>query len=289
MPPTNPPGDQRDWYLILDLDPKADATAIKAAHRRLARDVHPDVNTAADATQRMAELNRARDVLLDTAARAEFDRARQRRQMATAGMRRSPATGGFGRMKFSFGAEDGAASARPTTRSRPPSKPKDAATLAREAARWHFDPKAGAAQEDWYAFLRVHPWSNETEIQSGVRALVGQAGALELSPAEQQNRHAKLRMAWDVLGNRRKRTEYDASRGPWQPPRDLMDFYAFLGLRRGASIEEISSAVTEKSRGIGEKTWNLELRQRDAILREAWWILRDATRRTAYDKALGRG
>jgi hypothetical protein len=59
--------------------------------------------------------------------------------------------------------------------------------------------------------------------------------------------------------------------------------------RRGAGIEEISAAVTEKSRGIGEKTWNLELRKRDALLREAWWILRDPARRTVYDKALGRG
>ena len=32
----------------------------------------------------------------------------------------------------------------------------------------------------------------------------------------------------------------------------------------------------------------LELRQRDAILREAWWVLRDPTRRAAYDRALTR-
>jgi DnaJ-class molecular chaperone len=291
MPPTNPPGDQRDWYLILEIDPRADTAAIKAAHRRLARDLHPDVNNAHDATQRMAELNRARDVLLDSAARAEFDRGRIRQRMtASPGpMRRPPATAGMGRMKFSFGVDDGAAPPRTAPRRNMPPRQKDAETLAREAARWRFDPRGGLGQEDWYTFLGVHPWSNAGEIQAAVKAFVGQASARSLSPAEQETRHAKLRMAWDVLGNRHKRSDYDAARPPWQPGPDLMDFYAFLGVRRGAGIEEISAAVTEKSRGIGEKTWNLELRKRDALLREAWWILRDPARRTVYDKALGRG
>ncbi len=289
----NHPEQERDWYEILDVAPNADDAAIKAAHRKRARDAHPDVSGAIDATQRMAEINRARDVLLDRTARADFDRARLRARITTPPSARAkqPAPrrsglDGFARMKFSFG-EEGAARPSPSTRPQSPPRPKDPAAAAREAARWRFDAHAGPQQEDWYRFLAVHPWSTEAEVQAAVKLLVGQANALSLSPAEKESRQAKLRLAWETLGKRHNRTAYDAARPPWRPePGYQMDFYKFLGVRRGASNDELGAAVTQKSREIGDRPWNADLRSREALLREAWWILRDPTRRAAYDKAL---
>lgn len=296
MPRPNHPEQERDWYEILDVAPNADDAAIKAAHRKRARDAHPDVSGAIDATQRMAEINRARDVLLDRTARADFDRARLRARVTTPPTRpkqaapRGSGLEGFARMKFSFGAEgtDGAARAsRPTRPHTPPQRPKDPAAAAREAQRWRFDARAGPNQEDWYRFLGVYPWSTEAEVQAAVKLLVGQANAVSLSPAEKESRQAKLRLAWETLGKRHNRTAYDAARPPWEPqPGHQMDFYKFLGVRRGASNEELGAAVTQKSREIGDRPWNADLRSREALLREAWWILRDPTRRAAYDKAL---
>ena len=278
---------QPDWYAILQLPPNADAAAIKAAHRSRAREVHPDVNAAADANARMAELNRARDVLLDPAARAAYDRARGLANMATAGMRRgrpqgNAGTAGSGRMRFTFDTED-------PLRSGPRSEPEyTGSPRPGEAARWRFDARGGLGQEDWYAFLGVHPWSTEDEVSKAIQGLVGQSIATYLGPEERVDRQAKLRMAWEALGNHRKRMEYDRTRPPWQPRPGLQtDWYAFLGVRRRAEAEEIGEAVTRVSHEIGDRAWNAELRERQAKLREAWWILRDATRRAAYDAALG--
>ena len=64
---------EHDWYAVLGVARNATAGEIKAAHRRLARNLHPDVNPEAGAHERMSLVNRARDVLLDTQMRSEFD------------------------------------------------------------------------------------------------------------------------------------------------------------------------------------------------------------------------
>lgn len=66
----------KDYYKVLGVDAKADAAAIKAAYRRLARKFHPDVSKEASAEERFKEINEAHEVLGDPARRAEYDQLR---------------------------------------------------------------------------------------------------------------------------------------------------------------------------------------------------------------------
>ena len=63
-----------DFYEILQVHPSAYPEVIDAAYRRLARIYHPDRHPAPDAAARMAEINRAYDVLKDPGQRAAYDR-----------------------------------------------------------------------------------------------------------------------------------------------------------------------------------------------------------------------
>ena len=303
--------DSPDWYAVLEVKPDADADAIKAAHRRRARKLHPDVSNAPDATARMAELNRARDVLLDANQRSAFDRSREAAQPrrrfggigSFAGARaRTNANAGAsshaqaeprGRTRFTFAAGD-----TPTEREAEPKRydpasdhnaernaEREAARRKTEARRWHFD--SGPTQPNWYEFLGVQPWVTSTEVQAAVRALAPQAGDRALSVDEQRARQAKLAQAWETLGNAAKREAYDATLPPWQPTAPpLVDWYDLLGIRRDAPRDVVGEAVTRLSRETGTRLWNADLRLRDARLREAWWTLRDPARRAAYDAAL---
>jgi molecular chaperone DnaJ len=66
-----------DPYKLLQVDPEADVEIIQVAYRKLAQRYHPDVAHGAEAARRMAELNAARDLLVDPAARAAHDAARK--------------------------------------------------------------------------------------------------------------------------------------------------------------------------------------------------------------------
>ncbi|MDT3672369.1 MAG: DnaJ C-terminal domain-containing protein [Aromatoleum sp.] len=63
----------RDYYEVLGVARDASADDIKRAYRKLARKYHPDVNKAADAEQRMKEVNEANAVLSDPERRAAYD------------------------------------------------------------------------------------------------------------------------------------------------------------------------------------------------------------------------
>ena len=65
-----------DPYRLLQVHPEADAEIIQVAYRKLAQRYHPDVARDPEAARRMAELNAARDLLLDPAARAAYDHHR---------------------------------------------------------------------------------------------------------------------------------------------------------------------------------------------------------------------
>lgn len=293
--------DSPDWYAILDVRPDADADAIKTAHRRRARELHPDVSSAPDATARMAELNRARDVLLDAAQRSAFDRAREAAQprrrfgglgsFAAARARTNAGTGGpttSERTHFTFTTDDPIPATEPEPRRYARDAQRDAARRKSQARRWRFDPRGGTAQEDWYTFLGIQPWVTTTEVQASVRGLASEAGDRALSLEEQRARQAKLAMAWETLGNATTREAYDATQPTWTPGLGpIADWYDLLGIRRNATREVIGEAVTRLSREVGTRLWNADLRVRDARLREAWWTLRDAERRAAYDAALG--
>ncbi|WP_088283085.1 DnaJ C-terminal domain-containing protein [Ideonella sp. A 288] len=64
----------KDYYAVLGVPRDAAAGDIKKAYRRLARQHHPDVSQAADAGQRMSEVNEAYAVLSDVERRAAYDK-----------------------------------------------------------------------------------------------------------------------------------------------------------------------------------------------------------------------
>ena len=64
----------QDLYEILDVPRDADADTIKKAYRRLARQLHPDVNPDPGTHDRFKEVTRAYEVLSDPQKRAAYDR-----------------------------------------------------------------------------------------------------------------------------------------------------------------------------------------------------------------------
>jgi molecular chaperone DnaJ len=63
----------RDYYEVLGVSREASETEIKKAFRRLARELHPDVNREADAEERFKEAAEAYEVLSDAERRRTYD------------------------------------------------------------------------------------------------------------------------------------------------------------------------------------------------------------------------
>jgi molecular chaperone DnaJ len=63
----------RDYYATLGVPPNASADDIKKAYRRLARQLHPDVNPSAEAQERFKEVTAAYEVLSDPQKREIVD------------------------------------------------------------------------------------------------------------------------------------------------------------------------------------------------------------------------
>lgn len=66
---------KRDFYDVLSVPRSASAEDIRRAHRRLARQLHPDVNKSPDAARQFAAVQEAYEVLSDDHKRAVYDRA----------------------------------------------------------------------------------------------------------------------------------------------------------------------------------------------------------------------
>ncbi len=64
----------QDLYDLLGVAREADADAIKKAYRRLARQLHPDVNPDPETQEKFKEVSRAYEVLSDPQKRAAYDR-----------------------------------------------------------------------------------------------------------------------------------------------------------------------------------------------------------------------
>jgi molecular chaperone DnaJ len=65
---------ERDYYELLGVARDADDAQIKKAFRRLARELHPDVNDAPDADEQFRAVAEAYEVLSNTETRALYDR-----------------------------------------------------------------------------------------------------------------------------------------------------------------------------------------------------------------------
>ncbi len=65
---------KRDYYEVLGVAKGANADDIKKAFRKMARQLHPDVNKAPDAEAKFKEVNEAYEVLSDDQKRAAYDR-----------------------------------------------------------------------------------------------------------------------------------------------------------------------------------------------------------------------
>ena len=63
----------RDYYAILGVPRDASAEQIKRAYRKLARELHPDVNPDAAAQQRFQDVTAAYEVLTDPQKRQIVD------------------------------------------------------------------------------------------------------------------------------------------------------------------------------------------------------------------------
>jgi DnaJ-class molecular chaperone len=70
----------KDYYKVLGVERGADAKAIGAAFRRLARQHHPDVNKDPKAADRFKEINEAVQVLSDPAKRGRYDQMLEMRE-----------------------------------------------------------------------------------------------------------------------------------------------------------------------------------------------------------------
>lgn len=79
-----PPAPGSSLYDVLGVPETATASVIRRAFRERARQLHPDLNAAADATARFAELQNAYETLTDAARRAAYDRARRQQRAAPA-------------------------------------------------------------------------------------------------------------------------------------------------------------------------------------------------------------
>lgn len=64
---------KRDFYDVLGVDQNASEQEIKKAYRKLARQYHPDVNSADDAEDKFKEVKEAYDTLSDSQKRAHYD------------------------------------------------------------------------------------------------------------------------------------------------------------------------------------------------------------------------
>ena len=99
-----------DHYEVLGVDRNATPEEIKKAYRRLARELHPDVNPSAEAQERFKLVTHAYDVLSDPQQREQYDLGPQ------AGFGGAQGFGGFGDIFETFFGGGGGGARGPKSR-----------------------------------------------------------------------------------------------------------------------------------------------------------------------------
>jgi len=198
-------GHEQDWYAILGIDPSAGPDAVRAAHRRLAKQWHPDTNPSPGAHDRMSELNRAREVLLDPAARAAFDRSRRVREQRETAQARVHSVAGPVRTVL---IRTKVRAPRPPSRPEGPEGPQASGSLRprRDAAGIY-----GAEPDltrDWFAFLGVTPTANDGEVRAALRRAALALQVPGISAVEFARRSAELRAANASIGTAAARAAF---------------------------------------------------------------------------------
>jgi hypothetical protein len=72
-PPKARPADAASFYAVLGVERGAGQDDIKRAYRRLARQLHPDVNPGAESAERFKKVTEAYDILSDSSKRKMYD------------------------------------------------------------------------------------------------------------------------------------------------------------------------------------------------------------------------
>jgi molecular chaperone DnaJ len=93
---------KRDYYEVLGVPRNATDDDIKKAFRKLARQYHPDVNSASEAEGRFREANEAYEVLSDAQRRAAYDQFGHRVPTGVGGQTNFEGFGGLGDLFETF-------------------------------------------------------------------------------------------------------------------------------------------------------------------------------------------
>jgi len=109
----------RDYYAILGVSRTATPDEIKKAYRKLARQLHPDVNPSADAKERFSDVTAAYEVLSDPAKREIFDLGGDPLSASGGGAGAGPFGGFSDIMDAFFGGATGMGQRGPRSRIRP--------------------------------------------------------------------------------------------------------------------------------------------------------------------------
>jgi curved DNA-binding protein CbpA len=207
----------KGYYALLGVSPTASASEIRAAYRRLAKQLHPDINTDPGAAALLKAVNEAYAVLSNTKRRAEYDASTftspdQAAEPNSSGWRKEepqaePAGGDQDApdsASYSF-----ASDAAPPPAGKPPVYPgmRDAlvvlVTIAVGAFLWanmghklsdDFAAAASNTKPDWvYAqtiddvYLRAAPWPNAQtsgRLRGGIGVKIDRNRCLRNSPGE---------------------------------------------------------------------------------------------------------